>query len=580
MRRITVSPSPPDRHSRSDLHSWSEDDSIRDDAEVEAALSALDEELDQTEDALTEWSRGSSVTPSSYISGSASSPSFTSTSSIYIPFTNTLRDARILSTITERTENPSSRPTSHNLSAPGSGPVSDAIRRSAVSLHSRGATDPGSSVTSSSRRTGDLIAFFEDKSSLSDDSSRPYSPYDHRRSGSVPAGPRSPSPYTQTSRSIPTFGTTTYGYGGSNSRPSSPSKSWTSQSQSYTSGTPSRPFLSPPPRSNTTGADSRLESPYTSSGTPTYSNTFTSTSYGFTDTSATTQGTALRRPQTSPRSPLSSVRNIVAAWKSRSPSIDKSSQVSPTDTTPEEGFFSIRRRASRGFQRERASMGGESGPGTFRTSGPSHDQEVPSTPRTSTSLTPSGIVPPPFDLTELGTFAKGSQEVSRLITLRHSISILMIRWRPLLAFVLALVLCLSTDHFFRQPLRIGLLWYLNVHAPPPYRWQRCQAVLYPNMLLLSWIAQGGGRGIVTLDLLNCTEVRSVASPTHPSAQDDVGTIAARAQTANAHAEGFGELGLMETLCPFQLFYGDGVERLGAESARERVRWVSAIWYVL
>jgi hypothetical protein len=156
---------------------------------------------------------------------------------------------------------------------------------------------------------------------------------------------------------------------------SSPSMSWTSQSQSYTSGTPSRPFLSPPPRSNTTGADSRLESPYTSSGTPTYSNTFTSTSYGFTDTSATTQGTALRRPQTSPHSPLSSVRNILAAWKSRSPSIDKLLQVSPTDTTPEEGFFSIRRRASRGFQQERASMGGESGTGTFRTSGPSHDQE-------------------------------------------------------------------------------------------------------------------------------------------------------------------------------------------------------------
>ena len=416
MRRITVSPSPPDRHSGSDLHSWSEGDSIRDDAEVEAALSALDDELDQTEDALTEWSRGSSVTASSYLSGSASSPSFTSTSSVYIPFTNTLRDARILSTITERTENPSLRPTSYNLSVPGSRPVSDAIRRSAVSLHSRGVTDPGSSVNASSRRTGDLIAFFEDKSSSSDNSSRPYSPYGHRRAGSVPAGPRSPSPYTQSSQSIPTFGTTTYGYGGSQSRPSSPSKSWTSQSQSYTSGTPSRSFLSPPPRSNTTGTDSRLESPYTSSGTPTYSNTFTSTSIGFTNTSATSQGTSLRRPQTSPRSPLSSMRNIVAAWKSRSPSNDKSSQVSITDTTPDEGFFSIRRRAERGFQRG-ASMGGESGPGTFTRSGPSHDQEVPSTPRTSTSLTPSGIVPPPFDLTELGTFAKGSQEVSQFFGL-------------------------------------------------------------------------------------------------------------------------------------------------------------------
>jgi hypothetical protein len=404
MRRITVSPSPTDRHSRSDLHSWSEGDSSRDDAEVEAALSALDDELEQTEDALTEWSRQSSATPSSYLSGSASSPSFTSTSSIYIPFTDTLRDARILSTITERTENPSSRPTSYNLSVPGSRPVSDAIRRSAVSLHSRGVTEPGPSTPS--RRTGDLIAFFEDKSSSSDKSSRSYSPYGHRRSGSVPAGPRSPSPYTQTSQSIPTF-TTTYGYGSSSSRPSSPSKSWSSQSRSYTS-TPSRSFLSPPPHSNTT--DSRLESPYTSSETPTYSNTFTPTSYSFTDTSATTQGTSLRRPQTSLHSPLNSVRNVVAAWKSRSPSIDKSSQVSATDTTPEEGFFSIRRRAERGFQRERASIGGESGPSTFRRSGPS--QEVPSTPRTSTSLTPSGMVSPPFDLTELGTFAKGSEEVS------------------------------------------------------------------------------------------------------------------------------------------------------------------------
>ena len=270
--------------------------------------------------------------PSSYLSGPASSPSFTSSSSVYIPFTNTLRDARILSTITERTENPSSHPTSYNLSVPGSRPVSDAIRHSAVSLHSQGATEPSNGTPSCC--TGDLIAFFEDKSS-SDNSSRPYSPYGHRRTGSVPAGPRSPSPYTQTSQSIPTFGTTTYGYGGSHSRPSSPSKSWSSQSQSYTSGNPSHSFLSLPPRSNM-GTDSRL---HASSETPTYSNTFTSSSYGFTDTSATTQGTSLRRPQMSPRSPLSSVCNTVAAWKSHSPSFDKTSQISHTDTTPDEGFF-------------------------------------------------------------------------------------------------------------------------------------------------------------------------------------------------------------------------------------------------
>ena len=87
---------------------------------------------------------------------------------------------------------------------------------------------------------------------------------------------------------------------------------------------------------------------------------------------------------------------------------------------------------------------------------------------------------------------------------------------------------------------------------------------------------------MTLDLLNCTEVRSVPSPGHVSAREDVGTVAALEQSAGAGAgsgsgSGEGERGLMELLCPFQLLYGDGVERLAAESARERVRWVSAIW---
>lgn len=122
-------------------------------------------------------------------------------------------------------------------------------------------------------------------------------------------------------------------------------------------------------------------------------------------------------------------------------------------------------------------------------------------------------------------------------------------------------------------MRVGQLWYLNVHASPPFRWIRTQAVLYPHVLVLSWIAPGGGRGIITLDLLNCNEVRSVPSPNHPSAQDDIGTIAAREQATGSGPE----RALREFLCPFQLFYPDGLERLGAESARERVRWVGAIW---
>ena len=46
------------------------------------------------------------------------------------------------------------------------------------------------------------------------------------------------------------------------------------------------------------------------------------------------------------------------------------------------------------------------------------------------------------------------------------------------------------------------------------------------------------------------------------------------------AEGFRELNLMEALCPFQLFYSNSVEQLGAESSGVCVCWVSAIWWVL
>ena len=201
-------------------------------------------------------------------------------------------------------------------------------------------------------------------------------------------------------------------------RPSSPSKSWISQS--YTSSGPSRSFLTPPPRSRTTPQDSEFESHHTSSATPTYLNTFLSASFTATDTDTATQGTSLRRPQSSPCSLLTSVHNVVAAWRSRSPSDDKSSRVSSnksSDVTPEEGSFSIRRRAERGP--EWAAMGGESGSSTFRTSDSLQSQgdaNVPSTPRTTISVASSGTVPPPLDLAELGTFAKGSKEVSLFLS--------------------------------------------------------------------------------------------------------------------------------------------------------------------
>ncbi|TFK75643.1 hypothetical protein BDN72DRAFT_448936 [Pluteus cervinus] len=92
------------------------------------------------------------------------------------------------------------------------------------------------------------------------------------------------------------------------------------------------------------------------------------------------------------------------------------------------------------------------------------------------------------------------------------------------------------------------------------------------MLLLSWLAPGGGRGIVALDLLNCTNVQSTPSPTHPSARDDVGTVAARRQSNERSGQP-----LMDMLAPFHMLYADGVERMAAESLLERQKWVNRIW---
>lgn len=64
------------------------------------------------------------------------------------------------------------------------------------------------------------------------------------------------------------------------------------------------------------------------------------------------------------------------------------------------------------------------------------------------------------------------------------------------------------------------------------------------------------------------------SPTHPSARDDVGTIAARLQSAERDGQP-----LMDMLVPFQMMYSDGVERLAAESLLERQKWVNRLWYV-
>ncbi|KAF8579979.1 hypothetical protein K439DRAFT_341186 [Ramaria rubella] len=501
MRRIILSPAATD---------YDDDDtSLNDSAEVEAALAALDDEIDTTENALTEWS-----------------------SNTLDPFNF---HPRALSMIAERTEEGQSRPTSFRTSTFGPPrpftPVSAANPSSEIlglareapgprsltpssltssSSHSRSPTDPISRNPSPERslrhtpgrRAGDLIAFFEDRSSGSSSS---LSSFGQVRSTTS----RSPTTTFTPSQSLPTL---------SRVVTEAPSLSQSSFPQSTT--LPTLDSRSGSPTKASAASMSSFMSPIRSVESRTAAPTLAS---------PTKQ---LPRVPGGPRSPLSSVRNIVAAWKERTPSLGKSSNPPSTTSGPgDEGFFSIRRRDVVDTDRSLPALPGEplsrkssNGNGGGNGNGRKSGTSVASGSKT------------PFDIAELGPFAQSD----------------------------------------RDPLRIGKMWYLNVHGQPPYRWLRTQAILYPHVLILSWIAPGGGRGVITLDLLNCNEVRSVPSPSHPSANDDIGTIAAREQAGASGAEG----NLVETLCPFQLLYPDGVERLGAESARERVRWVGAIWEAL
>ncbi|KAF8121683.1 hypothetical protein EV363DRAFT_1560376 [Boletus edulis] len=310
------------------------------------------------------------------------------------------------------------------------------------------------------------------------------------------------------------YGTST-GYG---SHPSSLASSTISSTSSILEPLSSSSLLAP--RATTSRNDTQL-SP--SDFASTFSNTFAEARSATSSPAISPTVSPLRRPQTSPRSPLASVRNIVPAWKERTPALGKAKSSTESSVSPViklDGMFGLCRCASR-VERGQQHASENTGDG----------HNPPTTPQSVNS----NIIPPPFDMAELGAYARDS----------------------------------------REPLRKGDLWYLNVHSGPPYCWQRCEALLYPHMLLLSWIAPAGGRGGVMLDLLNCTEVRSVPSPSHPSAKEDVGTIAARAQIAEGSCPP-----LMELLCPFQLLYSNGVERLAAESARQRTRWVGAIWDAL
>ena len=430
MRRVILSPAASYENSSD---SYTDDNSID---EVEAALTNLENDIDNTEQALTEWSNGSSShRPTSFTTGSftGSYAGTQSGSTSYISPTtrssSTPAGAR-LSRITERSEESrSSGMTSVGHIARPTSTTGDGLRRSALlsgaTAHARSSTDPMGDPTLPPRgRATELIAVFETQPSGGA----------HTRAASAP-GVRSPSPHYAQSQATSTMQTTTgYTQGhtsfGFNSRSSSPTKSRDGSTISYTDTKPTMSsLLSPPPlppknsesklRAMTPGASeprtgsasylspgtqtsstlaSTLSPTQTFTGTRTFTRTTDTRSYTTSgSTSATGASTStLRRPQTAPRSPLASVRNIVALWKERTPagrpptSKPSTSMTTLSSSTPDaQGIFGIRERVQRTSERlrganQRGEQSGQAG---------------------------SSRLPPGFDVDELSHYAQSNEEV-------------------------------------------------------------------------------------------------------------------------------------------------------------------------
>ncbi|KAJ7855172.1 hypothetical protein B0H14DRAFT_3865293 [Mycena olivaceomarginata] len=464
-----------------DQESYTDSNSLE---EVEATLNDLDDELDNTEQTLSQWSSSYTGSPSF-----VSLPSFGSPPPLHPPITR-------LSRITERTEE--SRPSS-------------IAHRPLPSIHSRASTEPGLPPPG---RATELIAVFESvpaRASIpdSDACSVPVSAVRFLSTG-IPQYLWVKTGLTDKGRARNESGTrhqseshkAVYEHARAASLPATRTRaaSTPSRTNTYTrtdTFTPSNTY-------SQTGTTTT----HTPSNTNTYTRTFTPTNA---DTYSTATGThtppaSLRRPaQGSPRSPLASVRNIVALWKERTPTRGaspkhSSSASSSSSSSEKEKSASEKAASDEGPQMRSEALPPDDGglfglrartPSLRRRASGGSTPSAPSLRRGSApSLRASGAssaLPPSLNVAELSAYAQSN----------------------------------------KAPLHIGLLWFLNVHAPPPFRWQRCQALLYPHLLLLSWLAPGGGRGIVGLDLVNCEGVQSTPSLGHPGAREDVGGVAAR-----------------------------------------------------
>lgn len=421
-------------------HHLSEDIYVEENSidEVDATLNNLDDDEDfvETDHSRTQWSPGSysSAGPTfssatgtfTYTGSYTGSPSFASlpTFSSRSPFNQPSDPRARLSRITERTE--VSRPSSASFPSP-SRPMSaipDNHRRSALlgsGAHSRASTEPSSDRSLPvPGRLGSLIAVFE-----------PHNPnVSHSRATSTP-GYRETSSMFGTSQSGYTFGSTSY------SRPSSPSKSGSGFSGSNTGPDTRSSLLSPPVRPVTSGSRSftigtRTDTPshttpsYTTSAyshtithtgsytTPnTEAKTFTGTEDTFTRSTITSSST-LRKPQSTSRSPIDSVRNIVTLWKERTPAATRTEKSSVSLSPPlrhdDDALFGIRRRVEGARARLRESRG--AGSSNVTPVRPPSQEAVDTASVRSVKSEKSGAFPPGFDLNEFSSYARSNEPVS------------------------------------------------------------------------------------------------------------------------------------------------------------------------
>jgi len=448
-------------HSAMPPHQLSEDIYVDENSidEVDAALNNLDDDEDfaETEHSRSQWSPGSySSTGPTFSSATGTftysrtysgSPSFVNlpTFSPRSPFNQPPDPLVRLSRITERTEE--SRPSSAAFSSPSRpfGTISETHRRSAFlgGAHSRASTEPSSDRSLPiPGRLGELIAVFESQSpSMS-----------HSRSTSTP-GYRASSPMFGTVESAGSG----YGYGSTSfSRPSSPSKSGSGFSGTYTGPETRSSLLSPPVRPTTSGPRSftigtRTDTPsyttpsytttpsgfsnsITHTGSYTTPNTEAKTFTGTEDTytrSTVTPSSILRKPQSTARSPIDTidtVRNIVTLWKQRTPAATRTekSSVSPSSPPPlpghDDGLYRIRRRVEGVSARLRESRG--AGPSNVTPVRPPSQEAADTASIKSVKSGNSGVFPPGFDLNEFSSYARSKEPVSDFFCLGGSVFML------------------------------------------------------------------------------------------------------------------------------------------------------------